>query len=452
MRAAPASITCPNNRISLSFPNLNRMVLFRIAAVSLGSLFSRGLQAGSFFQLVTAVSLTEDLTIWVLGGRALSRLRAHRGFRVAFHGFMALQTFGAVPILLGWVLGYGADALCPTPLFVVLAIWHVVVAPIAVVGLLSGTLGEAIWAVGRRLLTGRSPSELAAAESSPAMTRREFLGTAAVLSPPLLTLGLSAVAGEQLSRFRIREIDVRIPQLPRALDGLTIAHVSDIHIGRFTHGAVVRRAVEATNALKADLVLFTGDLINDSLRWLPEGLAMLSGFDRPLFLCEGNHDLIDDGDEFEFRVKKAGHRLLVNEAQTVSVRGVPVQLLGLRWGGPPNYGRRRQDERELKASMRELMALREPKAFPILLAHHPHAWDYAGDIPLTLAGHTHGGQLMLNERLGFGPAMFRYWSGLYTRTVNRKGQSMVVSNGVGNWFPLRTAAPAEIVKVRLFRG
>ena len=69
-------------------------------------------------------------------------------------------------------------------------------------------------------------------------------------------------------------------------------------------------------------------------------------------------------------------------------------------------------------------------------------------VPLTLSGHTHGGQLMLNEQLGFGPAMFRYWSGLYQR-----GQSkLIVSNGVGNWYPLRVNAPAEIIHLTLRRA
>jgi predicted MPP superfamily phosphohydrolase len=95
--------------------------------------------------------------------------------------------------------------------------------------------------------------------------------------------------------------------------------------------------------------------------------------------------------------------------------------------------------------MRDLLAQRDGGAVPIVLAHHPHAVDYAIDVPLTLAGHTHGGQLMLTENMGFGPAMFRYWSGLY----RRDDRALVVSNGVGNWFPLRTRAPAEIIHLTL---
>ncbi|MEL7239886.1 MAG: metallophosphoesterase, partial [Planctomycetota bacterium] len=88
-------------------------------------------------------------------------------------------------------------------------------------------------------------------------------------------------------------------------------------------------------------------------------------------------------------------------------------------------------------------------AFPILLAHHPHAFDSAkqAGIPLTLAGHTHGGQLMLPGDLGFGPIMYKYWSGTYRDPAT--DAAVVVSNGSGNWFPLRTYAPAEVILLTL---
>jgi predicted MPP superfamily phosphohydrolase len=127
-----------------------------------------------------------------------------------------------------------------------------------------------------------------------------------------------------------------------------------------------------------------------------------------------------------------------------------VQLLGLQWGHDRYYSirARQHGDAAIEASMTDLLAQRAPGAFPILLAHHPHAFDYATDIPLTLAGHTHGGQLMVTDAMGFGPAMFRYWSGLYRKNDRR----LVVSNGVGNWFPLRTRAPAEIVHLTLRRA
>ncbi len=104
---------------------------------------------------------------------------------------------------------------------------------------------------------------------------------------------------------------------------------------------------------------------------------------------------------------------------------------------------------QLASNLEQMLPGRDPDAFTILLAHHPHAFDpaAAAGIPLTLTGHTHGGQLMLTKDIGAGPAMFRYWSGLY-----RKGKrALVVSNGVGNWFPLRINAPAEIAHLTLRR-
>ena len=106
---------------------------------------------------------------------------------------------------------------------------------------------------------------------------------------------------------------------------------------------------------------------------------------------------------------------------------------------PPSYGQVISGE-----------CFRDPEAFTILLAHHPHAFDRAAaaGIPLTLSGHTHGGQLMLTRNIGAGPLLFKYWSGLY-----RKGPSaLAVSNGVGNWFPLRINAPAEILHLTLRVG
>ncbi len=170
-------------------------------------------------------------------------------------------------------------------------------------------------------------------------------------------------------------------------------------------------------------------------------------------MCEGNHDLIQNRLEFERRTKASGIPLLINESTTVRVRGERIQLLGLRWGGAANTAQRTSADRgdaAIRSSMEKLMGQLRADSFPILLAHHPHAFDYAAaaGIPLTLAGHTHGGQLMLSDNLGFGPLMFRYWSGLYTQG----NCSLVVSNGVGNWFPLRTNAPAEIVHITLQRG
>jgi predicted MPP superfamily phosphohydrolase len=261
-------------------------------------------------------------------------------------------------------------------------------------------------------------------------------------TPVLLTGAGVAYSQKQLREFRIRPMDVALPGLPPELDGLRIALVSDLHVGTFTHGQTVKRVVEATSRLDADLVLLPGDLINNALADLSDGLDAVSNMQsrHGSYLCVGNHDLFEDGVEFIRRVK-ARVPLLVNESRIVPIRGQRVQLLGLSWN---------RDEILIADSVRQLARQIAPDAFPILMAHHPHAFDAAADvgIPLTVSGHTHGGQLMLSDSVGFGPLMYRYWSGLYRKPAHN-GASLIVSNGVGNWFPIRTRAPAEIIELTL---
>jgi len=279
-------------------------------------------------------------------------------------------------------------------------------------------------------------------------TRREFIGAVAALAPPLFTVGLTGVALAQLSHLRVRRFTLSIPTLPRALDGITIAHVTDMHVGGVTRARVLRLMVNTTNALRADLVLLTGDLINYELADLPEGIALVTAMEGRfgLWTIEGNHDVAVDGREFGQRVKAAGVPLLLDESAVANIRGYPVQIFGLRWMD----GGEGQRDGVTALQVRDVLKQRHPDAFPILLAHHPHAFDAAVkvDLPLTLAGHTHGGECMLDSQHGIGPVMFRYWSGLYTRGRSQ----LVVSNGVGNWLPIRINAPAEIVHLTLRRA
>jgi hypothetical protein len=247
----------------------------------------------------------------------------------------------------------------------------------------------------------------------------------------------------QMKRFRVRELTATLANLPEALDGMRIAHLTDTHVGKFTQGPVLDEIVVATNALEADLVLFTGDLIDNSIEDLPAALKMLQGLrgKSGLFVIEGNHDLFDDPEGFVKSLRDGGVNLLRNQVATIAVRGVAVQLLGIVW----NRG-----ESGMARDVEAVAGLADSRAFQILLAHHPHAFERAAElgIPLTFAGHTHGGQLMVTQGLGAGPAMFRYWSGMYQKL----GRVLVVGNGTGNWFPLRVNAPAEIIHLTLRRG
>src|SRR5437588_12948849 len=125
--------------------------------------------------------------------------------------------------------------------------------------------------------------------------------------------------------------------------------------------------------MRADLVLLTGDLINDALADLDTGLNLARRMESRLGLAiiEGNHDLIENPQEFETRVKASGIQFLLDESTIVTVRGVPVQLLGLSWTRVHGEGR----DAAIASSVRKLLEQRVADAFPLLMAHHPQAFD-----------------------------------------------------------------------------
>lgn len=400
--------------------------------------------------------LVGDVLWWQRADRRARRWPHALGWRLLLGVFMGGQF-----ALVLWILGSRIHAVSsldrpPQLLSAAAYLWHLLLLPaswmlVATSGILFGG-----WRWGRRLVewfaarrrvdsTEVRPAFLplrAPVRAGETATRRQFLGMLTTVTPALLTGPGVAYSRTQLREFRIRPMDVALPGLPLELNGLRIALVSDLHVGTFTSGQTVKRVVEETCRLDADLVLLPGDLINYALADLSDALDAVSNMQsrHGAYLSVGNHDLIEDGAEFVRRVK-ARALLLVNESQVVPIRGRLVQLLGLPWNG---------EEALITSSVRQLARQIVPGAFPILLAHHPHAFDPAAavGIPLTVSGHTHGGQLMLSDAVGFGPLMYRYWSGLYRKPACN-GSSLVVSNGVGNWFPVRTGAPAEIIHLTL---
>jgi uncharacterized protein len=420
------------------------------------------------FSIVLAAILAADL-LWWWHADCLSRpLRHAFWWRLLIGLFMG----GQVALVL-WILGARAFVAPlvsrpPQSLSAGAYLWHLLILPAAWTVVVTIGMVLWVWRSGRRFVMQTitadrhepstaaepGPTETTAQDSrckpattdaesaGPTLARRQLLGILTAVSPILLTGGSVGYSLKQLQRFRIRSMDLALPALPPELDGLRIALVSDMHVGTFTSGPAVRRIVEETSRLQADLVLLPGDLINSSLADLSDALDAVSNMQsrHGSYLCVGNHDLIEDGTEFIRRVK-ARVPLLVDESRMVPIRGHLIQLLGLPW---------HHDEHRIAASVRRLGRQLVPSAFPILLAHHPHAFDAAAaaGIPLTVSGHTHGGQLMLTDSVGFGPLMYRYWSGLY-RKPEHNGAALVVSNGVGNWFPLRTGAPAEIIHLTL---
>ena len=393
-----------------------------------------------FIFTIIGLMVSLDILWWIV----LARLSNHGVGRVVISVFMAAMMLGLIAIIAARMSRGDWDRMFPKFAVSAIFIWHFI--GLGLLALIGVALVPIL--IGQKIIFHPAPAKVEQSGAQSLWSRREFLRFGTAMLPPVFTFGLTGIAMHQLNQVRVRRFVLPIADLPGALDGLTIAQVSDMHVGRFTKGEVLEKTVRLVNEMRADLVLLTGDLINDALADLDTGLDLARRMEARLgvVIIEGNHDLIENPREFETRVRASGIPFLLDESTIVDVRGTPLQLLGLRWTRVRGDGR----DAAIAAEVRKLLEQRVAEAFPILLAHHPHAFDAAAEagIPLTLSGHTHGGQLMLNEQLGFGPALFRYWSGLYTR-----GQSkLIVSNGVGNWFPLRVNAPAEIVHLTLRRA
>jgi predicted MPP superfamily phosphohydrolase len=394
--------------------------------------------------LILGAVVAANLGWWRWADRRLRRIRLSRLWRTLLAVYTVSQIL-YLSLIFSPRTSHAVQRWIPVPFVAATYLWSLLVLP---VGLLGIGLGKSLLAIAKLTSPGKAVDAKPPASDPHAMSRRQLFGAAVVAVPPLITAGMVMRAVPQLSTFRVRSMHLTIPNLPTKLDGLRIAHVSDLHVGRYTRPLQIPRLVEAVNKLSADLVLFTGDLIDISLEDLPRGIDALKQIDprSGMAIIEGNHDLIENADEFDRRVRAAGLPLLVDEVMTVTVRGERLQLLGARWGSATG-NRRAADPAAFNRSIALLSQQRDSAAFPILLAHHPHAFDAAAaaGFPIILSGHTHGGQLMLTPDLGFGPMFYRYWSGLY-----QKGSSqLVVNNGVGNWFPLRVNAPAEIIELTL---
>ena len=244
---------------------------------------------------------------------------------------------------------------------------------------------------------------------------------------------------------RLRTLDVSLPGLPPALAGLRIAHLSDFHLGLPSRGAhAVERAVDWVSEREPDLVLVTGDLVSR-----PRGEQQLRALlDRvgTAFVVLGNHDVEHSRDPFS---RSAGlteltpARLLVDESETVEVRGRPVQIVGV---DPRAYRRRKSKPWELVDETADLR---------ILLCHFPYVLDFLppGAFDLVLAGHMHDGQISLplgrKRKYRFAHPNTRYATGLY----RRPGGTMHVSPGLGTTFvPFRFFARPEATELVLQRA
>jgi predicted MPP superfamily phosphohydrolase len=398
--------------------------------------------------VIIVLLLLGDLFIWWWGDRRLrGAVRKAWPFRGLLGVLVGSQLVMLLVLLTGGLRDWGETFWRPVSAW--LYMWHLLVLPVSLFAILvvSAAVRAAAWTA-RWRMARRAPLRVAAKKlpDQSWVSRRGFLAAGAAFAPQIALGGALLESARQVGKFRVRRMELAMPGLPVGLDGMVIAHVSDTHVGRFVGRKEFEAIADATHRLRPDLIAFTGDLIDHNIADLPESIAAMKRMREiaPVAMCVGNHDLFDDPLRFRSRVRQADLGLMTDEEMRLEIRGQRVELLGLDWGTPQS-----QRSDGLDEHMDRVLSRKSSDAFSILLAHHPHAFDAAAaaGIPLTLSGHTHGGQIMLTSSIGFG-RVYRYWSGLYEKGPSK----LVVSNGVGNWFPLRINAPAEIVQITLRRA
>ncbi|MGH8065580.1 MAG: metallophosphoesterase [Candidatus Entotheonellia bacterium] len=281
---------------------------------------------------------------------------------------------------------------------------------------------------------------------------------------PVLATAYGATAGRR--RYRIVTVDVPMTNLPPHLDGLRIVQLSDLHIGDFMPRAAIRRAVDLANGLQADLAVLTGDLITSDRDPLEDCIAELSRLRAPLGVwgCHGNHER-SAGVEARAQAlfQRYGMHVLRQQCAELSWRGGTINLIGV------DDQRERARAGEPSSMLCGIDALVRQDIPNILLSHNPNTFARAAalGIELSLAGHTHGGQLRFAlggrqwspaslitpfvaglYRLPLGPEV--HTAGAEVAPRPRKSACLYVNRGLGTFgLPVRLGVPPEITVLTL---
>src|SRR2546430_4084851 len=254
-----------------------------------------------------------DILWWIV----FARLTNHWLGRVVLSLFMLAMMLGLIAIIAGGMSRGDWDRMLPKFAVSAIFIWHFIG-----LGLLA-LIGVALIPIliGHKIISHKAPMKIEQTDSDGAWSRREFLRFGTAMLPPIFTFSLTGIAMAQLNNVRVRRFVLSIVNLPKELDGLIIAQVSDMHVGRFTKGEVLQKTVRMVNEMRADLVLLTGDLINDALADLDTGLEFARAMEARfgLAIIEGNHDLIENPREFETRMKASGIPFLLDESTIVEI-------------------------------------------------------------------------------------------------------------------------------------
>jgi predicted MPP superfamily phosphohydrolase len=293
------------------------------------------------------------------------------------------------------------------------------------------------------------------------MSRSAFLSWAGMLAGTGLFGALTYGMGNKY-RYQVRKQRIGFKNLPANFSGLRVVHISDIHAGSFTDKEAVEKGVKKIMDLEPDLILFTGDLVNNMATEMKDYVEVFSQLRAPLGIYSvlGNHDYGDYLRWESLSAKEAnlesliqthaqmGWKLLMNEHVEIEKDGEKIAILGIEnWsakGNFPKYG-------DLSKAYQGAAAY----SFKLLMSHDPSHWkaqvvkDFK-DIDLMLAGHTHGMQFGFEiPGLQWSPVQYVYneWAGLYEEGEQR----LYVNRGFGFLgYPGRVGILPEITFLELF--
>ncbi|PYO38292.1 MAG: hypothetical protein DMD29_13770 [Gemmatimonadetes bacterium] len=308
-------------------------------------------------------------------------------------------------------------------------------------------IGWVLYGFVGRLQKPKVPDRETAGPPDHRISRRQFLARATYA---YAGAGAALSAYGIWSAYRLPDVTRRtlwFADLPAGLDGLRILHLSDVHAGIHMRRHQMEALVAQANALRPDLILQTGDMIDIDPAYVPDYVAAFRDLQAPLGVvtCLGNHDHYTGVHEVVNGVREAGQVLVRDSTHIVERGGAALALVGI--DDPEDWRFDDPQEREIEVAAHHA----PPEAFRILLAHRPGAFDGAAPrgIPLTLSGHIHGGQIYLPV-IGWsaGRLITKYVMGHFVQGSSQ----LYVSRGIGVvGVPIRIFVPPEVALLELRR-
>jgi len=290
--------------------------------------------------------------------------------------------------------------------------------------------------------------------------RRKFLSLSALgLGAALSYSFLDGIIWGKYRHF-VRNVKIKIPYLPNSFRGYRILQISDVHCGSFSHPKKLQKAINIINEQNADLVLFTGDMINSYAEEFEPFVKLFSSIKSKdgKFSVLGNHDYGDYGvwkneEEHKQNIpklielqEKAGFKVLRNEHKIIEKNGENLYLIGVEnWGIPPfpQHGDLDKATEGITENSAKILMSHDPTHFDEIVKNHP------SNIHLTLSGHTHGMQFGLDlKNIKWSPVKYKYskWTDLYESA----GKYLYVNRGFGViGYPGRVGIKPEITVFEL---